>query len=371
MAQQYFKKAIHANKIFFPAASIFAALSPWLLVISLTSNTGLSVSTHAEALLFGFVGALIAGYLLGKIKPVILYSLLMLWLLGRISEVVFPVSILTDSVRVGFGFTLIVLIAPKFLPAKKWINKSISPLITFIGIAPLLYWLIRGTSFPIDQPLIPLILLISMLMFFMGGRLISPLLTKARMSNGLKNPHRVQPGMEAATMLLLFLAVLLSIFKTPGITLALVTGLSALLIFIRLIRWEILALSWSHRDIFGLMAGYFWLAIGLLFICLSIMLDWQLAAGVHVITIGAIGTLSSTIMLKSALKGVGQDESNGVFTSVVGFLTLAVICRVAAIFLPDYRGLLLVITTLGWSISFLVVALTQFKFSINLPIPKR
>lgn len=81
-------RKIHAYRVFFPAASAYAAVAVPLSVLAMTGDgisTGLVGSGHAHEMLFGFALALIAGYTLGPIKPLKLFLLLTITCTGGTS----------------------------------------------------------------------------------------------------------------------------------------------------------------------------------------------------------------------------------------------------------------------------------------------
>ena len=75
--------------LFFPAASLLAALTVPLSVWAVWSGTGLPAGLlgagHGHELIFGFALALIAGYTLGPQSANVLYPLFGLWLAARLS----------------------------------------------------------------------------------------------------------------------------------------------------------------------------------------------------------------------------------------------------------------------------------------------
>ena len=74
-----------AKHLFFPAAALFAVIAPWLLILSLSTEHRqiIDISIHAKSMLFGFIGALIAGYLLGNYQKSKLLALFLLWIVSR------------------------------------------------------------------------------------------------------------------------------------------------------------------------------------------------------------------------------------------------------------------------------------------------
>lgn len=352
---------IPAGHIFFPAAALFAALSPWLLTLSISYADMQIVDsiTHAKGMLFGYTGALIAGYLLGKTDRIRLLALFILWLLGRIIEVFSDSIILTNLSYSLFGILLALLIAPKFLVAKKWRNLAMVPLITAIGSLPFITWLLESTE--ISTNIFPhtFILLITLLMYFIGGRLITPMATRAFADSGMKIPQRVQPALESSTIILISLACILSININFQRYAGMLAGMAAVLILVRLYRWKLHALSRRHIDLLALAVGYGWLALGLLVYSVSLVTFHSTTPSLHLITIGAIGLLSSSIMLRTMASG--NRPAFIIWLLSILLVSTAVICRFSMSLATSHWHLLLNLTALCWSLNFMIV----FIYCIN------
>lgn len=105
--------------------------------------------------------------------------------------------------------------------------------------------------------------------------------------------------MEAALIILLGATIVLSLAVVPdwltGLPLLMVAGL----ILVRIVRWKIWHCP-ERPDLLMLATGYGWLAAG------SAITAWHLLAGkpaapaLHLITVGALGTLSTGVMLRLA-----------------------------------------------------------------------
>lgn len=348
------RSGVAAQQVFFPAAALCAAVLPWLLLASLAGCAPLvDVSTHARSLLFGFVGALLAGYLGGKLPPWQLGGLFALWLLGRLAELLPVAPWLMHTLYITFGVLLAALVAPRFRAAKKWRNRAVGPLLVAICAFPFLIWVQSVVGVSTQRSLYGLLLLLSLLMFFMGGRLITPLLARAYADTGGKIPQRVQPRIEAAVMLLLAFASVCSVLALHAMWVALPVAAAALLLILRLYRWHLFALG-QRADIAALGSGYLWLGAGLLLVSLALMGRAPIASSLHLVTIGALGTLSSCVMLKQSARAAAPQ--NAVYAAVAGMIGIAAIARFLVDSLPQYRPLLLVVSGLAWSANYLMVA---------------
>lgn len=347
---------LSAQQVFFLIAAVFAAIAPWLLLISLSGKFGVivDISTHAQGMLFGYVGALLAGYLVGKQSSGDMLALVALWLAGRLAEVLSENGFLTNGLYITYGIALAWTIAPQFNAAKKRRNRLIAPLLVLVTCFPAIYWLLSALGLPVIVSLRGLILLIALLLFFMGGRFITPVLARSLAQKGQKLQHRVQPRIEGSVMVLLLIASGLSVLQAPDQWVALLAAMASVLTLTRVIRWRLFRLNWRHADLWALGVGYLWLAIGLMVFGISLAGGLPVTASLHVITIGALGTLSSTIMLKLSTRHIVMNAR--VYYWVVIMIGLAAINRFLSAFIPVYREIPLVIASVMWSVNFMVIA---------------
>ena len=355
-----------ARHLFFPAAALFAAVAPWLLVLSISSGYPqiIDVSIHAKSMMFGFIGALIAGYLLGKINIKLLLAFFLLWLAGRFIEVFSSNIVLINLSYSTFGILLAIVVAPKFLVAKKWRNLAMAPLIAAIGCFPLISWLLDAATLSTNIYPNGFILLISLLMFFMAGRFITPAATRAFADIGLKIPHRVQPNIEAAVMILITIAFILSININLKQFAGAFSGLAAVLILVRLYRWKLHQLSWQFVDIWALAAGYAWLGLGLIIFSITLMTNHSITPSLHVITIGGVGTLSTSVIVRTMAKR--KKPALFIYFLSMTLISICVISRFSMPLMLSNWQLLLNVTALCWSLNFTIVFLYCIKCLVSL-----
>jgi uncharacterized protein involved in response to NO len=347
---------VQAQRLFFPAAALYAMLAPWLLLASLTGATTLAFSgaAHARGLLFGYVGALIAGYLLGRPGLPTLALLFGLWLAGRLAELALPASPLTSILYASYGLLLASQLMPKFRAAKKWRNRVTGPLLALITCYSLLDQVLLHQGIAVGTSIRGIILPLALLMFFMGGRIITPTLAVAFAARGQRLPQRVQPVIEGLVIVLLLVASAAYISPLASYWAAMPAVAAGMLVLLRLYRWQLFTLVRLHADIFALGIGYLWLALGLLlFGCNPGTSPWALAS-LHVMTIGALGTLSSTVMLKLSYK---RAPAPGIaYLAICLLLALAVLSRFLADLCPLSRQLLLAASAVFWSLNYIAVS---------------
>lgn len=304
------KSSIQAFWLFFPAAAIHAALAVPLSIQAVLSGSGwppgLLASGHGHELIFGFALALVAGYTLGPQPRTRVFALLALWLTARLSWALAPESWYAGLLSPLFALALARYVVPRFSAAKKWRNKTAAPLILTICLLAPAFWLasslhyVEGLFAPDRYQLMQsAILALLLLMTFIGGRLIAPAVAGTLDKKGVPLTARVQPRVEGTLIILLGSAIALSLAVVPDWLTGLVLLMAASLILLRTIRWKLWQCP-ERPDLLMLAAGYSWLAVG------SAVTGWHLLTGrpaapaLHLIAVGALGTLSTGVMLRLA-----------------------------------------------------------------------
>jgi uncharacterized protein involved in response to NO len=239
------------------------------------------VSWHVHEMLFGFVMAAVAGFLLTAIpnwtgrlpvRGTRLAVLVALWLLGRVVCLIsadLP-AWLAVIVDLAFPAALLAVAAREIIAGKKWRNLPVTAPLGLFMIADLLMHL-QALGFAIPTGLgwrlavAAPILLIS----FIGGRII-PSFTHnwlfKRKSIRLPTPPN---RLDVASIAILAAALLLWAVLPNQIITASVLVMAALVHAVRLRRWTGL-LTWPEPLLFILHAGYAWVVLGLLLLGLSI-----------------------------------------------------------------------------------------------------
>ncbi|MCP5204887.1 MAG: NnrS family protein [Pseudomonadales bacterium] len=105
---------LRTQQVFSPSAALFAAVAPWLLLGSLYGwfQPLVDVAIHARGMLFGYVGALIAGYLGGKLAASQMAALFGSWLAGRILELCTNEPLIVNLVYAAFCLYLTIIVVP-------------------------------------------------------------------------------------------------------------------------------------------------------------------------------------------------------------------------------------------------------------------
>lgn len=336
------------------AAWAVVALTIWLL--SLAGQIDIpttfdALAWHRHEMLFGFVGAVIAGFLLTAIPnwtgrlPIgggPLASLFGIWLAGRLA-MLFSADLgpaLAAIVDVSFYVVLAAVAAREVIEANNR-NVPIVGLVLLFGIANGLDHL-AAAGILID-PALPwqlAVALVTLMISLIGGRIVPSFtrnwLAKCGVTKGLPGqPNRFDLMAIGLTALALLAWIAAPSGWLPGMLLALAAAAQT----IRLARWK----GWKAvRDplVLILHIGYAWVPIGLALLAASQFGPSVVqSAAVHALTAGAMGTMILAVMTRASLGHTGRELRAGPTTQVSYLLiTVGAALRVAAsLSALDYR----------------------------------
>lgn len=366
-----------AWRLFFPLAALHAAMMVPLSLLAFYHAVPLGLidtpAAHGRELLFGFALAVIAGYLLGPLPRRWLLGLVALWLAARGGGLIWPEALPVLLVDGLFALLLAWRLVPRFLAAKKWRNRLLSPLLgllCLLAVASLVGRLVQQGVLP-PALMQHAVLWLVLLMAFMGGRVLAPAINGHLMASRRQAGPGVQPRLEAALIVLLGITPLLAPWPaTAGLAAPLVM-VAGLLVLWRLWRWR----PWACRrrpDLLGLLLGYAWLGGGLLLLARSLWLGQPLSGVLHAFTVGALGTLASGIMLRQTiLRAKGRPEREPILLPLALLFTLAAVLRLAAFPAGAAWLSLLWTSALAWSLAWLLAAWRLVVWSRRGPIRQR
>ncbi len=345
-----------ARQWLFPLASFYALLLP-LSVLSMLGQIrflpGLaSPHVHAHELIFGVAFLVICGYLLGNVERKKLLWLTSCWLLARISFWTLGFHPLGALFAAGAAFMLAQQGVPAFWRASKWQNRSVAPIVALVCLLTA----VAGADAAVFAELLPhALIVLSALMFFMGGRVIAPVLASFWLQHNVRMGNRVQPNVEGAGLIALALGFLLQVTGVLPALKGLVLMLAGGIIAVRILRWQ----PWQYRsrlDILFLFAGYSGLALGVFLLGLQEFVPLAQLLATHAITVAALGVLMVTIMARVTVVKLHKD-ANALKSSHIAssLLVLAATARLLAPLLPAAYVPLMHSAMLCWSLGFAVL----------------
>lgn len=340
--------------LFYPAAALYAA---FFLPLSVAV---MPPAWHAHELLFGYALAVVAGNQLGPARPRRIALLFALWLAARAAFLLAPEGRLALLANAAFALGLALQVAPRLLRAAKKMRNRVLPAVLVALCAAAI-----ARSFGAGV-LLGAVMLFAMLMLFMGGRILAPAIAGQLQRQGERLEARVQPRLEAALMIGAGVAAVASFAPEAHPLAAAASGAAGLLAAARMVRWR----AWRLRgrpDLLCLGAGYAWLALGLLALAAAFALGRGLPEAIHVVTVGALGTLTFNVMASTWLLRARADPARSA-TIVRGTLLLAAatVARAAAALAP-WPWLL--VGALCWSAAFALLFALFVSRAARGPLP--
>ncbi|MEZ5880899.1 MAG: NnrS family protein [Nitratireductor sp.] len=361
---------------FFLFGALYAALSIllWLPAYfgELTIATHFApVDWHVHELLFGFLPAIITGFLFTAVpnwtgrmplQGKMLILLVILWTGGRIAVALsaiigWQIAMLADG---AFLVSVTLVIAREITAGRNYRNLKVLIPLTLLALANLLFHLEAGSGQETSLSRRLAFAAIVMLIVIIGGRIV-PSFTRnwlARENPGpFPAPFNLFDKLSiAATATALVAWVALPQQTATGSLLA----VSGMLQTVRLMRWQGYR-TWRDPLVWILHVSYGLLSVGLLVLGLSVLRPNAFfpAAALHLIAIGAIGGMTLSVMVRASRGHTGQalQAGNGGKLCFATIL-LAAAARVAAEYWPSYYVFWLHIAALGWITAYLAFAAT-------------
>jgi len=353
-----------AHTLLFPLAAGYAMLAVPISVGSMQAASpllpGLATATgHAHEMLFGFVLAVLAGFLIARISGPALYLMAAVWLAARAAYAIDPGGVAASLLTATFAVWVAGEAAPPFLrAAKKLRNRVFGPVLLLLALTVVLFHLAGAwEAWQWRRSLLhEAMVLVATVAFFMGGRTIAPAAAGHLQHLGEHLAARVQPRLEGAVLALLGVALASLPFQAgrwPG---AAALALAGSLTAVRLWRWRL----WRCRgrpDLKSLGVGYAWLAAGLIAIGLALVLEhWRLGDALHTLTTGALGTLTITVMARTRLQRAQLDPATaGGIPLAAAFISVAAVARVTAPLWGINTSHLYWLAALCWSLAYLLL----------------
>ncbi len=364
---------------FFLLAGWFAAIAIPLWVLSFMFGTGragvLPLSQwHAHEMLFGFVAAAIAGFMLTAVpswtgsrgfggRPLVLLTAA--WLAGRLAM----------GLAFGLGFAipfwLVAAAELLFLPGLAFLlavpllrsrNRNTPLLLVLVALwvadtvfLAAAYW--RDAALA-AQALLFTLNLVMLLVTIIGGRIVPTFTANALRARGeevlLWKSAWLERGVILAMLAVLVTDLLAAATQLAGI----VAGVAGLLQLARLAGWN------GHRSlrdpiVWVLHAGYAWLPIGLLLKCALLVfhqawgIHWQ-----HALGAGCAAVMILAVMSRASLGHTGRPlRVAPVMGLSYGLLLLAVLLRVfGAALLPVDYAITIIAAAVAWFVAFAIYA---------------
>ncbi len=353
---------------FFLGAGLFAVLGMVLWLGYFQFGWTLPVAAppalwHGHEMIFGFVAAAIAGFILTalpnwtKTAPVTgrwLAALLVLWLLGRVlvtTSDIWPAG-LVAVVDTAFLLSLAGYVGWVLIESQNWRNLVfLVALFAVIGGNVLFHAEQLGLADDGASDGLRLALNgIALLITIIGGRIVPAFTRNALDREGIAHDIKPRAWLDMAVIVAVFAIIPADLLARGTFMAGAVTLVAAILSALRFLTWQ------SERTlgmpiVWSLHLGYLWLVVGLFMKGLAASLP-SLAGivWIHAITIGAVGTMILAVMTRATLGHTGGALLASRTTSAAyGAVSVSALARIIAPEVPDALYLFFLgLSALAW-----------------------
>jgi uncharacterized protein involved in response to NO len=322
---------------------------------------------HAHEMLFGYLAAVIAGFVLTAIPnwtgrlPLSGTSLLLLvalWLAGRVACLLSPDPALALVVDLALPFVLGFCIWREVVAGKNWKNTPVAVMITLFGLANALDHLASMGFVPHDLGQKLAIAVSATLIALIGGRIV-PSFTRNWLAKETAAALPAPFGqVDKAALASTAAAMIGWVVLPPNAALGAVLLAAGALLCARLLRWHGHA-TMREPILLVLHIGYGWLALSLSLLGLAMLAPDAIpgSAALHALTAGAVGTMTLAVMTRASLGHTGRAITADRFVVAMYMMVSAgALLRVAAPFAGNWHLHVLVCGGALWSGAFLLFA---------------
>lgn len=323
---------------------------------------------HAHEMLFGYLLAVIAGFLLTAVKnwtgqqtlhgPMLLL-LFLTWAAARLISIFNIGSIELMAILDTFFLAgLAISVAAPVIRVKQWAQLGILLLLVLMLIANITFYagilgsLENGANLGIYSGLY----LILMLVFVMARRVIPFFIERGTgMTTQLTNLKCV----DSATLILFALLWIVDVLFTLPLAAAVLAGVLFILHSIRLIGWYTRGL-WQSSMVWILYLSYAFLVLGFALKSASVIFEVSPFLAVHAFTVGGVGVLTLGMMSRVALGHTGRNVLEPPAALPAAFVVLLASAVVRVIFpliIPLEYELWIAVSQVGWILSFSMFAI--------------
>ena len=359
---------------FFIFSALWAVINMSLWVLILHGQLALPtafdpVSWHAHEALFGYLGAVMAGFLLtavpnwtnrAPLTGLALLGLLTLWIAGRLAIITsaYLPPLTVAVVDILFLATLCSYVLREIVTGKNWRNLVLIVMITLLIVGnAIFHWEAANSKYAasgygLRMGLTAAILMISLI----GGRIV-PTFTRNWLINRGSAAIPAEFGLlDKLTLAFTSIALLFwCIVPTTQLT-GYALLVSGLLQATRLSRWCGIKTR-QEPLVWILHLGYAFVPIGMLAIGTTILWSnvFSLASVQHLWMTGAIGVMTIAVMTRASLGHTGQELTSDSKTTTMYLLVIAsVLTRLLGDTVSEHAMTILTLSAILWCFGFML-----------------
>ena len=355
---------------FFLGAALWACIAMVLWIGLLSGSWSFAigygvVAWHAHEFLFGYIAAVMTGFLLTAIpnwtgrlplQGMPLLALFLLWLAGRVQ------MLLTDWIGTGaaaiidcvYLITVTAVISREIVAGSNWRNLRVVVLVALTAIANIAFQA-EMLIFAVPNYGLRLgVAAIVALIMVVGGRVTPSFTSNWHTRQGNQTRPAPFSRFDIGSIALGAVALITWIAAPDWSGTAALLFVMAVAQAARLSRWTG-ARTWREPILFVLHLGYAFVPLGALVLSISIL--WPrimpTSGALHAWTTGAMGLMTLAIMTRASLGHTGRDMSTTPTTvAIYGAMLVAALARIAAPLLPAFYYQMLLIAGGAWFLAF-------------------
>lgn len=325
---------------------------------------------HVHEMLFGYLPALIAGFLLTAmpnwtdrmpLRGTPLLLLFLLWLGGRLL-MAFPWVGATTAAVIDGAFLVILAgyVWREIAASGSWDRTPIGVLVGLYAYANILFHLSALRGSPTDSPERFALSVMTLMLTIIGGRL-APTFAREYLADRKISPLPVIfSRVDGVAIVLVLLGVVAWNLQPESLwagSLLIVGGIASLIRWLRWRGWK----TYQEPLVLILHIGYAWIGLFLVALGASIFgVGFTPENAIHLLTTGAMGTMTLAVMTRATLGHTGRPRHADRLTVTIYLLVNA--GALLRIFAPNpetptaFTHAMLGLSALGWSGAYLLFA---------------
>ncbi len=369
---------------FFLSAALWAALCMGLWILMLRGYPVLPtafdpVSWHAHEALFGYLSAVISGFLLTAVPtwtnraPISGWPLLglwVLWILGRVAIAAsqYLPALMVAAIDLSSLLVLVTIMLREIVVSKNWRNLVIIAMVGVFVIGNALFHReaalgeYAASGYGLRIGLAAAILMISIV----GGRIVPAFTRNWMLQRGSDRLPAVFGRLDRYALILSALALVCWVVMPGRAETAYLLFACGLMQFARLSRWRGLGTG-AEPLVWILHLGYAFVPIGMLMLATAILRPGSLltATAQHLWMAGAIGVMTLAVMTRTSLGHTGRRLTADKATTGLYLLVIAaVLARLLGGALPEHALPLWTLSACFWCCGFAGFALLYGRYLV-------
>ena len=366
---------------FFLGAALFAgmAIPAWILMLAGVGDSGVHAAPrewHAHEMVFGFLPAVITGFLFTAIpnwtdRPPIRGRELMLvfglWLAGRLVMAIPFLTPLVSAIIDGAFFVVVAgLVWREIAAGKSWPQAPIGLVISLYAGANILFHVRSLSGTTTDLPERMALGLVMLLLALIGGRVTPNFTSDFLVQQGRTEQPPPFSRFDGLSVLLVGIGAVTWTVQPQAMATGWVLVTAGLVNLGRLSRWYGWV-AWREPLVLILHLGYGWLALSLLALGEAI-LGWGVPTtdAMHALTTGAVGVMTLAVMTRASLGHTGRPKHAGPLTVCLYLLiNLGAMLRVFGPSTALSMHIVLGLAAISWSSAYLLFALVYGPFLLR------